>query len=164
MTLPFGFREFVRPRIPVVSDPNASRDLALPPPGPVSDVGLDWGKESFLNFTLSLGPQPPYRYPPNVRMGHTEDQLIERHGHGVEFAEELDGSEASEGPVIFGGSLAEIFDMFFIKTFIETTYETKTFGNVTSVFPVETHVKLYLQWTDVTTFGLNLIDNFIEIG
>lgn len=159
MSLPFGLREFVRPRIPVVSEPNSPYDQALPPPTPPESIDLTWGKPSFLNFNLSLGPQAPIRTPPNVQFTKPQVELIQRHGRGAKEAIDSDGTVlAPENEV----HVLDTLNLFYIRDFIETTYDIKTFGPVTSVTPIETHVKLYVRWMDVFKFGESLIDKHVQ--
>lgn len=158
MTQPFGIREYVRPKIPVIMEPNAPYEGALPPPALTEDPGIEWGKTSFLNFNLELGPQPPIRYPPNVQMFKTEDELIQRWGTGRLDAFDRDGNQIADGRILLAGDDEPLTSLFFVKNFIEHLEETKTFGGVTTVQPIENHVDLFVEWLDISGFGFAITD------
>jgi len=156
MSTPFGLREFVRPRIPVTSEPNVPVDKGAAPVAPPSYIEIVWGAESFLNFSLELGPQPAVRRPPTVVTRGPDDELIERIGRAVPEIKDREGNTLVEDTRVLN-----MFAGFYIKDFEEETEEVKTVGNVTTIIPTITHVSLYLTWSDIGNFGEELLEQTV---
>lgn len=144
--IPFGLREFVKTRVPVISEPNAPADRASPPTAS-DEVSMIWGAASFLNFNLELGPQPSYRKPPSTAVREPTDELIYRHGSGVLSIHDHDGNLVDEGGLVNSAIL------YYVRDFEEYSEEVKTVANVTVILPTIKHVSLYFKWPDVPNFG-----------
>lgn len=153
MTFP-SLRQFVVPRVPVISEPNVLTTEPSQPPNPDSEVALKWGAPAYLNFSLDLEdigkppPQKPYY------VSRSLDEFLIRHGSGVLKAVNHDGETVAQS---IDDQMWGVRSLFFIKSFVETTEESKQVGGTTVITPKIKHVDLYVEWTDLFFFGVDVI-------
>lgn len=148
-----SLRQFVIPRVPVVSDANVPPPDPAAPPSP-DEVALRWGAPAYLNFDLELedAGQPKPRKQFNVY--HPADDFIIRHGPSQLKAINHDGETVAES---LNTEQFGVQTLFYVDKFDEYTEETKQVGSVTIIKPKITHVELFVEWTDIFPFGLDVI-------
>lgn len=147
-----SLRQFVAPRIPVVSTPNDFPSTAPPETG--DSVVLEWGAASYLNFSLDINGSTKAKFSSRFVVDPPFEKIL-RHGPGVAQAVSHEGSVIAESPV---GADWELKDLFYVGSFIEESEESKTIGNSTSIQPIITHVDLYVQWAEIPAFAYDVIE------
>lgn len=147
-----SLRQFVAPRIPVVSTPNDFLDTAPPVEG--DSVVLEWGAASYLNFSLDIDGSTKTKFSSRFSVDPPFQKIL-RHGPGVDKAVDHEGNTIAESPI---DADWELKDLFYVGSFIEETEESKTIGSSTTIQPIITHVDLYVQWSEIPAFGYDVIE------